>query len=181
MSNCEYRHFLVTGGVIMERHKKWLEIYNAQVALRSAFVQAHHADNTFGNRREVVGLVYDSGSAPDGWKPYNKYHDVFCPTSKTAEGRKLRKFMRSLALVDAAEYHDLMCDGKGGYGFGNFSEGVIRTYYIVFELIGDTVVLKVPAIETGLKWTPPDEFCKELKTSEFYALKEKHEEENKAA
>ncbi len=167
-----YRYFLVTGGTVKAAHERWEARRMKDIEVRNALREEFGASGVYANSNEVRGLDFD-GAPPAGWRKIEA--GVYCPYARTPEGKAILKRFRESGMADAQAFQDEVIGPGSGM---TFMEG-LSFYYMCFESIGDSFILKVPdtsGVHGGQigksDWESPDEFCREIKTSEYWVLKE---------
>jgi hypothetical protein len=170
MSTKEYHYFKVIGGAVMDALNKWKAEYTVKRDARNAAMEEFGADKYFGNSAGLQGLVFTPGKEPEGWEKVRGHYDVYKPTGKTKAGRELRRRLARLDVPDALQFQRYVLGEKTDNPF-RFMDG-LSMYYMVFETIGEVTILKVPKTPQKDQWTPPDDQCIPLKTSEYWQIKE---------
>lgn len=172
MSIKEYYYFKVTGGAVMTALERWKAKRAELTEARRRIEQEFEADGLYGNSAGLQGLVFPKGNPPQGWERIRNQIDVYRPTARTKEGKALRKRLSELKQVDALQFQTEVLGEDRDNPF-RFMDG-LSMHYMTFETIGDVVILRVPKTKPSDEWTPPDEFCIPLKTSEYWQIKESH-------
>lgn len=172
MSEKEYYYFKVTGGAVMAALERWKAKRAECTEARRVIEQEFGANGIYGNSAGLQGLVFPKGNPPPGWDRLRHHIDVYRPTGKTKEGKALRKRLQSLKQVDALQFQTEVLGEDRDNPF-RFMDG-LSMRYMTFETVGDVVILRVPKTKPSDEWTPPDEFCMPLKTSEYWQIKESH-------
>lgn len=162
----EKRYFAVTGGKVKEIWESFLNLREEQYNARLALTKEVGADHIYANSREIAGFIFEKGKRPQG-DQWRVSEGMVKPAGKSPEAKALRKRMRELPLAGLEEFtHNLT-----GHSW-RFMDGLTIRYANVEE-VGDHMILIIPASESGkTKWTPPDDGCREMKTSEYWTLKE---------
>ena len=145
------------------------------------------AQGTYGSKEGLVGLVFEKKKGPFGWVSVPGQPTVFKPTGKSKEGRETKKRFAALKLNDYQELQTEILGGK--WNPFAFMDG-LSLRFMGCEFIGDVLILLVPKIaekpaiasgsKTGANWQSPDDQTVELKTSEYWQLKEAHQSEPEA-
>ncbi|HEX8311547.1 MAG TPA: hypothetical protein VF614_09540, partial [Chthoniobacteraceae bacterium] len=73
----EYRFFRLDGGVLRPVHDAFVEKRRAQLQARADIEREFGATGTFGNERELVGLLFQN--PPEGWRPIKGIDEAFKP------------------------------------------------------------------------------------------------------
>lgn len=159
-------YFKVTGGAIMAAIETWRKEYQEGVAARTAFMREFGAKEALATSSGIIALKFeDKSKVPDGWVKANRKHgvDSYVP-GKTIGDVKLR--MNGIRCPSSDRFQGLC--GLDPLAF--FDNMCIHT--MGFEVCGSTFILTVPKVGS---WTPPDEHCIPLKTSEYWKIREDHE------
>jgi len=164
------RYFIVESGTVAEALDKFISARKEAIAKRNVFLERYGATQLYWNRNGIASIVLET--PPEGW--VRSRHGGWKPDHRTKEGRALIKEMKAIRDLD---YRDLQAAVIGNDSPFIFMEGM-RCLFMGLESVNGTRILVVPDIsETGggivrgEGWIAP-EGCREIKTSEFYALKE---------
>lgn len=159
------RYFKVTGGAVQKAIDEFLILRNQHIDAQQAFLKEVGGQQTYGNERVVAGIFFKDG-VPEGWRR-ERNHGYCVPAGRTPEAKALRARMRNLPCAGAEKFTDIVLGTPSVF---RFMEG-LAIGWMGFEKIGDTMILSVPKVSSN-PWEPPDEFCSELKMSEYWQLKE---------
>jgi hypothetical protein len=166
----KHRYFRITGGKVMEAVLAFKSAHFAQQQEREHIMRYFKATGFLGNNRTLVGLVFDPpAKPPENWKPIKGAENCYKPPmgKKWADARKQ---LACSSIPGGSDFADLL--GMGGVMTGD-GNGNLVIRYPGFENFDGTLVLVVPDIDSDKsKWQPPDDGCKPLKTSEYWAIKE---------
>lgn len=169
----ENRYFKITGGAILKAKKRFLAKVDAATAARNEVKKEFGAKGTYGSEDGVFGLVFDT--PPPKWRPVPHQENVYKPPLGK-EGKVISDRLKTLTMPTAGHFHREVQNGQGGRGWIEFSDCGGSVFYMGYETHSGILVLTVPICEEGGAWTPPDEHCIPLKTSEYWQLKEAAEE-----
>lgn len=173
----DYLYYKVTGGAVMAAKERFVARRSAEFEKRQELAKEFGASGTYADRDTVVGLVFEEGETPPSdWVKVPRESKVWKPNPRTKEGKALKaKF--NLPLSDLRQFQT---EVLGTFDYFRFMDG-LTVRWMGYETIGDTLVLLVPKRTENDSWTPPDEQCVLLKTSEYWALKEQHQDEKAKA
>lgn len=172
MNDMDY--YVVTGGRVLQVIKEFMAKQEAATDLRRLFAARLGAVDIYGCNSRIHALGFKD--QPEGWDRQfvRACGLVFCkPDARTKEGRRIIKEMRQLRLPGIFDFQDML-------GFSGMIIDGTQLRTLSLESIDGVWVVGVPRLkdrDQGAKrWTPPDEFCRAIKTSEFYQMKEAAEE-----
>lgn len=171
MSAPEYLYYKITGGLVMAAYKKFVALRSSQGEARQAIEKEFGAKGSYGSDRGLVGLIFDR--PPAGWRQIKQEPTAYRPPLGKA-GREITKRLASCRLDGAKKFQALVMGHDNPF---LFMRGM-TCLFMIYERIGKTLILCVPFIENPAvehleRWTPPDKHCVRIKTSQYWALKEK--------
>lgn len=171
----EYLYYKVTGGAVQAAYDRWRATYDTQREVRNELLLEFGSSGCYASPQHVVGLVFTGDSKPPaGWKAVIGEPTVFRPHGGAVGMKAIRKRFEAAKLNDAEAFQ---AEVLGKHNPFHFMDG-LSIRFMVFEFIGKTLVLLVPKLEqpregTGEgRFTPPDDQCVLMKTSEYWQLKE---------
>ena len=173
----EYAYFKVTGGKALEAINEWKTVRASQIEARNKLRDDFSADGILANSSRVEGLIFIiKKKVPTGWVPVVGFANTYRPAGSSKKAKEVRARFRSLPAQDFGPLTTALVGPKKG-GSMAFMEG-LSIHYMRLESIGkitkQTTILVVPVIKNQPPWQAPDEHCKPLKVSQYWALKEKH-------
>jgi hypothetical protein len=125
----------------------------------------------------IVAVTFDDPTKVNSvlWKASRKYPGEYEPNGKTAQGKELARGFSTpeMTIPGNWEFHALF-DPKDSFVSTN-QAGPRGGFYIRFanyETIADKLVLSIPLNPEGKPGFPVPADCKQLKMSEYFALKE---------
>lgn len=168
-------YFLVNGGPALDAVRKWQADNKAALDAWKAWQHSIGASALYAGR-QPTGAVFLNGEKPAGWRVNSNKklpREVLVPNQMTPEGKALAKSMKELPpRLGAFEFSRML-----GEGFDVLRSGG-RWLASLFEEIGDKVIVAIPAKDGGTVNEPPGD-CVRLKMSEYWAIREAHEEESR--
>lgn len=178
--SAENRYFIVTGGIVAEKIEAFFKLKVEQRAARLALKEKYGAKAVYTNNSRIVSFTFEFGKEPEGWVLERKSGGLRI-SGKTAAGRKELETWK-LPEGDATDLTFAIIGVDDPF---HFMDGrTMNCRFMGTELLGKTRILTVPRIpepnhgeagKEGCKWSPPDEHTREIKTSEYFHLKEQSE------
>lgn len=168
-----YRIFIVEGAEHLETIKRFEAEYKVVSENRDKWVKSRDGDSAVVLGECVVGIIKKDGAEPLGdWRKQNNRDwpdDSFVPNSRSKGGKRIAEEMKGLTIKSTSDLAALL----GFNGFcttpnGNGQLELLRSHCYIES---STYLVLHPKID---KEPIPAGF-REIKLSEFYALKEKSE------
>jgi hypothetical protein len=183
MNEKRERYFIVEGGEIGNRIESFFDLLKKQREARMVLCKKYGTTRYYANSQKIFSFAFDTQKIPDGWV-YDNKSGGYKPNARTKSGREEIKSWK-LPIGDCTDFTYAITGEESPFFF---MDGLCCRFMST-EKIGDTRILIVPFIpkpkkgecgENGWKWNPPDDKCREIKTSEYYSLKESIEENKNA-
>lgn len=175
----DYRYFEITGGYVALA----IAMYRTLVAdaddLLREIQQEFGAYAGWSNGHHLIGLQWADGVIPEGWRRVRGTCDACVPAGNNPKARALRARLAKVPHIGSSDFHDLITGSGFGFTGGHGERGGIRLRRMGYSIIGGHAILHVPAgkeCHEGMRWKAPDSFCKEIKCSEYWRLKERYED-----
>jgi hypothetical protein len=164
--------YKITGGKVLDTHKKLISIREPQLAARRALASEFGATGTWATSTQVHGLSFKAGTQPTGWiHPQKGDEATYWPPGRSKADKALRARFRSLPLEGTAEFQDML-------GMGSLIMSGMRIVTLWPELIEhegkEILIVHVPDCkESRQSWEKHclSESTVELNKSEYHMLK----------
>ena len=184
--NNDTRYFRVTGGAVRASYERFVALRQRQLSARSIEQAKYGATGLFANNKSIEGLLFQdegdvkSGPVPEGWTLLGT-HNVWAPSKRTKQGRAIHAEWKKFCIAGAREFQ---AEVLGFNDVFYFMDSSMRVRFMGYECVDGDLILCVPRVVLskteeqgastgdGCKWQPPDEGCREIKTSEYWKLKE---------
>jgi hypothetical protein len=124
----------------------------------------------------IAAVTFDDSTKVDRtlWKASRKYPGEYEPNGKTAQGKALAQSFSTpeMTVPGNWEFHALFHEGLGVSTNEAGPRGGFYIRFATYEAIADKLVLSIPLDPEGKPGFPVPADCKQLKMSEYFALKE---------
>ena len=175
----ERKYYLATpGGKSEEAVRAWQKMHSNACDRVLAFCKSVGCTGKIvSSWRKINAFEFDHDPGRD-WKRIKRYDDAYFPSKSTKEGKTLIKQIEALGeMPDGGTFARLINGPDMVISGGHWST-------LSFQVLGDSIVVSVPVkyleeVDDEKQFVPPD--ARELKMSEYYALKERAEEAKRAA
>lgn len=164
----DFKYYMVLSGRVSDVIKE-AEKLNADFVAAAA-----QACTVFGAKKyvlqgdRVVGFVF-AGDAPEGFRVGDEGYSY--PNRKTKAGRALYDQLQAMPLlVTTLGFSQMLESRVADCGWLEFREK--RVLFTRFEAYGDSRIIIRPA---GCHGEPPD--CEQIKASQYWRIREMHEQE----
>mgnify|MGYP000920180675 CR=1 FL=1 len=172
MSDDIEREFWLAGGADLEKAKAFIAERGAAIANMQIAAKAY-GGTAVSNGYSITGLMFEGDTPPVGWskkgdcdgKPF------FLPKRTSKELRDIAAELAKHRMKGASGFHALMTSNPKNGGVMKPAAGGqfgMRLLYIIWEWIGDDLLLSVPTGEDV--FTPNG--SRKLAMSEYWAMRE---------
>ena len=170
------RYFLVEGGELLKRIEDFYALRNSQRLARVKLCEKYGTTQYYANSKKIFSFRFKDQDIPKDWV-YCSKSGGWKPNSRTKAGKQEITSWK-LPLADSNDLTYSIIRQENPFFF---MDNYRHCRFMGVEKVDGKFILHVPRISkpkedeagwAGYNWSPPDDGAKELKTSEYWAMKE---------